>query len=89
MARDQEFLDTIRGTPCYLCGKAGEPFHCTSVGAGGKDNDTNVLSMCREQHSEFHQLGWSKFIKKYPKMQEWLEERGRWDIIEKANRLNY
>lgn len=62
------------------CGKSGtDPAHIKSVGAGGDDHINNLLPLCREHHSEHHQTGWSKFIRKHPQVGYALGQRG-WEL---------
>jgi 5-methylcytosine-specific restriction endonuclease McrA len=41
--------------------------HIVSRGAGGTDDDWNLLSLCRRCHADVHQIGWVRFVARYPR----------------------
>lgn len=52
---------------CEAChGVASDHHHVVSRGAGGPDEDWNLVWLCRECHREYHTLGWWKFAERYP-----------------------
>lgn len=55
-----------------------DPCHVKSKGAGGSDDDWNILSMCRGCHSFQHSSGWGALIFRRPLITNALEARG-WD----------
>lgn len=55
---------------CKVCGRIGERHHIKSRGAGGGDEDKNILILCRNHHQEIHMIGKKTFAKKYGLEQE-------------------
>ena len=53
---DREALGVNRSEWCEKCGKPGdvERHHLRSRGAGGNDEPSNFLDLCRECHRAFH-----------------------------------
>lgn len=66
--------------PCVACGKLPvDRCHIKSRGAGGTWAETNILLLCRGHHIESHQIGWAKFIRKFPAVGKELERKG-WSL---------
>jgi hypothetical protein len=65
---DHRELEVARMRPCAVCGRRppNDPHHLKSRGAGGGDEPENLLSLCREHHTEMHKIGALTFLKKYP-----------------------
>jgi len=64
------YVDFIRGKPCLVCGKPGEPDHLEEVGMGNNRKKPSMrhfscVSLCRVHHSARHQLGLVEFQTKY------------------------
>jgi len=60
-------LEKRRREPCWVCNATPtDASHITSRGAGGGDEEWNVVAHCRKHHTEWHRYGWSKFFEKYP-----------------------
>lgn len=76
--RDRELLDRVKLYPCSVCGKNGpnDPSHLRSRGAGGPDEDWNVVSMCRDHHNEWHRKGVTTFLKEHPSFWALLNSMG-------------
>lgn len=55
------------------CGRGprSDPAHLRSVGAGGGDELTNLIPLCRRCHSEQHRTGIRTFVQKYNLPVEW------------------
>ncbi len=66
---------------CLICGDPKiDRCHIRSKGAGGPNDDFNILLMCRKHHQEQHRVGWSFFSKKYFEVRKALESKGwEWD----------
>ena len=80
---NRELLDQIAALPCCIgqgCLGVVDPSHNRPVGARGDDVWGNVVPHCRKHHTEWGQLGWSKFFKRYPQFQALLEYMG-WEIF--------
>ena len=89
--RNRKLIEKIKSQRCVIndtCWGAIDPSHITSVGAGGRDAESNVVAMCRKHHTEWHAYGLSKFIKYYPQFRDYLEALGRWDVLDKLKRLS-
>lgn len=76
---DESTLDLFRGRPCVECGQSSDPCHIRSVGAGGDDVEWNLISICRQHHTEQHQIGWVTFARKYRSVHLALRLKG-WQI---------
>jgi Putative HNHc nuclease len=65
-------LKSAKQRHCIACGAPPptDPHHIKSVGAGGDDTATNLLSLCRKCHTEIHFIGKKTFLNKYP----WIAE---------------
>ena len=51
---------------CEICGRANaDRHHLITKGAGGTDDPSNILYLCREHHSEVHACGRETFCKKW------------------------
>ena len=88
---DPALLELVRHQPCIIpdCGAVPcDPSHIRSRGAGGPDTSWNVVPMCRPHHTEWHAVGITKFISKYPRFFGRLlilgwhleEQEGRWRL---------
>lgn len=55
---------------CAVCGRRGEAHHIDAIGMGANRTEaTNegreVMSLCREHHTEIHAIGYDAFMQKY------------------------
>lgn len=55
---------------CAVCGKRAEGHHIDAIGMGNDRNEVQhegreVMSLCREHHTEIHTIGYGAFMKKY------------------------
>ena len=55
---------------CAVCGRRAEGHHIDAVGMGNDRNEAQhegreVMSLCREHHTEIHTIGYGAFMKKY------------------------
>ena len=74
---NQEVLDLFRNKPCAACGKIGsDPCHIKSRGSGGPDAEWNLISLCREHHTEQHAIGWYRMVWRYPLIAFKLAQKG-------------
>lgn len=84
---DEDLLALVRTLPCMACGiTPSHAHHLTTRGAGGDDVPENLMPLCGEHHAEMH-LSYSRFIRKYPVVRNWLECAERWDILERVKDL--
>ena len=62
---------------CTICGKNGDGLvtyhHLKSRGAGGSDEENNLMSLCQAHHNEIHQKGLIHFEEKYKTVRKWLQ----------------
>ena len=58
---------------CEICGLPADRHHVVSRGAGGVDEEYNILLLCRGHHREIHSIGWRTFARRYPKVREAVE----------------
>ena len=66
----KEYLDYVRSLPCLISGKAADPHHLKAVGAGRRRSrkmleDYMVVPLLRQYHTEFDDIGKTKFEEKY------------------------
>ena len=67
---------------CLVCGASKtEKHHIRTRGAGGPDDEWNLLDLCRFHHQEAHKIGVITFIEKYLAVQSYINENG-WQIEE-------
>lgn len=87
---DPALLALVRTLPCLAClpivSKPSQPHHVTSVGAGGDDVPENLMPLCPEHHSMWHQSGPGYMVREFPVIRSWLEEAGRRDVLERSDR---
>jgi hypothetical protein len=80
MSNDNYFIykSTINRI-CVICGKPhADLAHYQAVGRGRNRNKINhygnkVLALCRNHHTEQHQIGMDSFNKKYHLTESWIE----------------
>lgn len=61
---DKAYLAYLRLQPCLVCDRTPcDSHHTISTGAGG--SDYKAVCLCREHHSECHQIGKETFQDKY------------------------
>lgn len=72
---DLKLLEEIRKRPCLATGRPGpnDAHHIKTVGSGGGDTIDNVISLCRQAHTEYHTIGAYRFSEKYEGFKNWLE----------------
>jgi predicted restriction endonuclease len=62
---------------CFVCGESPvDRAHIKSRGAGGCDEDWNIILLCRQCHQTQHVYGWIRFCEKYPIVGSELRRRG-------------
>lgn len=67
---------------CVVCGSTPvDRCHIRSKGAGGPDEEWNLISQCRAHHREQHDLNWWRYVKKHPHIMAFLREKG-WEWVE-------
>jgi hypothetical protein len=73
-----KLLKVFRDKPCDICQSPppNDPAHIKSVGSGGKDIESNLLSLCRAHHREQHDKGWEHMVNSYPSLQLILFDKG-------------
>lgn len=73
---------------CQACGQVRQldKCHIKSKGAGGGNQDWNIVLMHRGCHIDQHRLGWKRFSEKFPAIQRILEEKG-WTFQELFGRV--
>lgn len=67
---DTYLIQCIRYKKCCICGRSGELHHVDAIGMGGdrrhyNDSGNQVMELCREHHTIYHQEGKQKFMEKY------------------------
>jgi hypothetical protein len=74
-------LKSYRGSPCVICGAGSNPCHIQSVGAGGPDQDDNLIAMCFWHHRLQHDIGWGDFVDRFPLIGQILDGKG-WELVD-------
>lgn len=76
--QNRKLLDEIKKLPCVVCGSKSmvDPCHIRSKGAGGPDEEYNVIPMCRDHHAAQHRMGFLKMFEKYPRLKDAVEAKG-------------
>ena len=63
--KDKKYLKWIKGQPCEICGKPGEPHHIRLLalgsGVGKKPHDYATIPLCRECHQSCHNGDFMKY----------------------------
>jgi hypothetical protein len=84
---DLELISYVKTLPCIACGeRGGDAHHVTTVGAGGNDLPDNLIPLDRKHHSEWHSIGPSRMVEKYPSIRLWLECAKREDVLERISK---
>lgn len=66
---------------CVVCGAPGvDLHHIKTRGAGGGDEEFNLMPLCHKSHVEVHNIGLLSFSKKYPEVKRWLVRNG-WELL--------
>lgn len=47
--------------------------HIRSKGAGGSNDDVNLVTLCGEHHAKIHSLGWRTFVRLHPETRPRIE----------------
>jgi len=63
---NKELLRSYHTRKCILCAGIAEPHHIKSKGAGGPDEEWNLLALCRVHHTNWHSLGLISFLQQFP-----------------------
>lgn len=67
----EEYLDHVRGYPCFLCGEPQtDAHHIEAGGTGTKGSDTHTIPLCRKCHNEVHQEG-ARYIEQQYERDAW------------------
>lgn len=87
-------ISCLKSKRCAICGKIHDEYntidlhHWDSVASiGGYEYDdglkTRFISLCREHHTEFHNIGKEEFKNKYHIDGVWLNEQLVYELLEK------
>lgn len=75
--QSQRKKTNVKEMRCIVCGNVQtERHHFRTRGAGGSDENFNILLLCREHHQEIHKIGSITFAKKYKAVETWLLKNG-------------
>jgi len=78
---NKAFLRSFHSMKCVCCGALGcDPAHIKTRGSGGDDDETNVIPLCRECHTEQGKIGIATFVMKHSTVEEHLERLG-WTVV--------
>lgn len=74
---NREILNAAKRSRCVVCNRLGsDPHHIQSRGAGGPDAEFNILYLCRQHHTEVHQIGYRRFCDKHMQVELVLQSKG-------------
>ena len=67
---NKDYIKYIKSKHCLVCGRSPvDPDHLEHLGMGGANKgglkDYSCVSLCRQHHSERHDLGLRRFEEKY------------------------
>lgn len=75
----------IQSQRCIACqpwiNQKVDACHVRSKGAGGPDEEFNLVPQCREHHILQHKIGWGAYLKRHPKAWAHLQSMG-WHWID-------
>lgn len=66
--KNKKYTDWVKSQPsCISCRPADDPHHIKGRGYGGtgKRSDILTIPLTRDEHTEFHNIGWETWEKKY------------------------
>jgi hypothetical protein len=70
-------MDFNHNQPCIACKRQPvDPHHIRSRGAGGGDEEFNVLAVCRCCHAYIHACGMKEFSDEWYPIEAWLRCHG-------------
>jgi 5-methylcytosine-specific restriction endonuclease McrA len=85
---NKSLLKRIRKLGCLICGAPdADPAHIRSVGAGGPDEEWNLIPLCRREHQIQHTVGWAKFAHDHYIVRLELDLKG-WEFDESGKLWN-
>jgi hypothetical protein len=71
---------TDENKTCVACGVKGvDLHHIKHRGAGGTDDEFNLLPTCRKHHSRIHSRGLVQVAEENPGVMQWLLAHG-WEL---------
>jgi hypothetical protein len=77
--KDQAVRDSFKNRPCCIginCVGVTTPAHIGSYGASRIDAEWNIMPLCVGHHNEQGKIGILTFIKKYPRVKSYIENKG-------------
>jgi len=83
---DKALLERIKQNPCAACSYEGSEYrpidahHIRSVGAGGPDEEFNVVPLCRTCHVGLHKAGTQRFCRRKQGLWVALQSLG-WEFL--------
>lgn len=94
LKQDKSFLywSTVNRN-CVICGKHGELAHHKAIGRGANRRKMDhygyeVLALCREHHSEQHNIGVKSFDEKYILEDSWIKVDSKLNAMLKGEKAN-
>lgn len=70
----------LKERPCLVCGLIPtDRCHVKTRGAGGRDEEWNLMALCRDHHMEQHRIGIITFARRYSNVLIWLM-RNDWQL---------
>lgn len=94
LKQDKSFLywSTVNRN-CVICGKHGELAHHKAIGRGANRRKMDhygyeVLALCREHHSEQHNIGVKSFDEKYILQDSWIKVDSKLNAMLKGEKTN-
>lgn len=86
--RDPKLLEATRKKSCIICNNPSEGHHIITRGAGGGDDEWNILPLCRREHQQVHAIGLKEFAIRWPSVRMWLKRNG-WQFDEYSGKWRH
>lgn len=84
--KNKKLLKSYRGVACVLCGDpSSTAAHIQSKGAGGTDEEWNLLALCFLHHRQQHDKSWKWMVETYPELNRILYDKN-WHVVEEFGR---
>lgn len=77
MDENNATFQKIKSMGCLVCNsKEVDIAHIKTRGSGGPDEEWNLMPLCRQHHTEQHNIGIQTFSQKYIQVSSYLYDHG-------------
>lgn len=75
--KNKKLRESFYNKPCIICSKVpSDPCHLITYASSRKDEEFNIIPLCRIHHVESHKIGLLTFILKHDKVRIYIEAKG-------------